>query len=230
MIENKETSLLARFRRNLITGLLVAAPVFITLSLAWLIIKFVDGIIRGILPNRYEPAFLLNIPGLGILIAGMLLVFIGSMTKGMMGRWLIAANDKALNRIPILRNIYAAVKQIFETVLSSKSDAFREVVLVEYPRKNVWAMGFITGVTKGEVQAAINDEIVNVFLPTTPNPTSGFLLFLPRSEIVVLKMSVEEGIKMVISGGIVTPPIPKKDSITHQGATPGEPAPQGNHQ
>ena len=107
--------------------------------------------------------------------------------------------------MPIVRSIYGATKQIVETVLANQSDAFRQVVLFEYPRRGAWAMGFVTGKTTGEVQNITADEVVNVFLPTTPNPTSGYLLFLPRNELVELSMTVEEGIKMIISGGIVTP-------------------------
>jgi uncharacterized membrane protein len=108
--------------------------------------------------------------------------------------------------MPVIRSVYGAIKQIFETILSNHSDAFREVVLFEYPRRGAWAMGFITGKTEGEIQDSTEDEVVNVFLPTTPNPTWGYLLFLPKRELVILSMTVEEGIKMVVSGGIVTPP------------------------
>tara|TARA_Y100000814_G_scaffold173857_1_gene127043 strand:- start:3279 stop:3728 length:450 start_codon:yes stop_codon:yes gene_type:complete len=108
--------------------------------------------------------------------------------------------------MPVVRSIYSAIKQIFETVLAQQSNAFREAVLVEYPRRGIWAIGFITGTTKGEVQNLTEEETVNIFLPTTPNPTSGFLLFVPKSDVVPLGMSVEEAVKMVISGGIVTPP------------------------
>jgi uncharacterized membrane protein len=114
-----------------------------------------------------------------------------------------------LARMPVVRSIYGATKQIFETVLAHKSTAFRQVCLVEYPRRGLWTLGFITGTTVGEVQDRTSDEVVNVFLPTTPNPTSGFLLFVPRRDIVLLEMSIEDGIKMVISGGIVTPPEPR---------------------
>jgi uncharacterized membrane protein len=108
--------------------------------------------------------------------------------------------------MPLVRSVYGAVKQILETVLAQTSTAFREVVLLEYPRRGIWAIGFITGYTEGEVQNLTEDECVNIFLPTTPNPTSGFLLFVPRKELIKLDMSIEEGIKMVVSGGIVTPP------------------------
>tara|TARA_Y100000815_G_scaffold245979_1_gene245214 strand:- start:326 stop:769 length:444 start_codon:yes stop_codon:yes gene_type:complete len=108
--------------------------------------------------------------------------------------------------MPVVRSVYSAIKQIFETILAQQSNAFREAVLIEYPRRGIWAIGFITGTTKGEVQNLTLEETVNIFLPTTPNPTSGFLLFVPREEVVPLDMSVEEAVKMVISGGIVTPP------------------------
>ncbi len=108
--------------------------------------------------------------------------------------------------MPVIRNVHSAIKQILETVLAQQSNAFREAVLIEYPRRGIWAVGFITGTTEGEVQNMTAEECINVFLPTTPNPTSGFLLFVPKKDIAPLSMSVEEAIKMVISGGIVTPP------------------------
>ena len=108
--------------------------------------------------------------------------------------------------MPIVRTVYSALKQIFETVLRSSSRSFREVALIEYPRRGIWAIGFITTKTTGEVRSEIKEEVVNVFLPTTPNPTSGFLLFVPRKDLIVLDMSVEEAIKMIVSAGIVTPP------------------------
>jgi len=115
-------------------------------------------------------------------------------------------SESILARMPVIRSIYGAVKQILETVLAQQSNAFREAVLVEYPRRGVWAIAFITGQTKGEVQNITEEECINIFVPTTPNPTSGFLLFVPKKELVPLSMTVEEALKMVISGGILTPP------------------------
>jgi uncharacterized membrane protein len=146
------------------------------------------------------------LPGLGVLILIITLTLIGALTAGLLGRWLLHTGERMLNRMPVIRSFYSAIKQIFETVLAQQSNAFREAVLVEYPRRGIWAIAFITGTTKGEVQNLTEQETVNIFLPTTPNPTSGFLLFIPRDEVVPLDMSVEEAIKMVISGGIVTPP------------------------
>jgi len=119
--------------------------------------------------------------------------------------------DRLANRVPLVRSLYGGSKQILETIMASQSDAFREVVLVEYPRRGIWAIGFVTGVTKGEVQALSKENLINVFVPTTPNPTSGFLLFFKRDDTLVLDMSVEEAVKMVVSGGIVTPEDPNKN-------------------
>ena len=113
--------------------------------------------------------------------------------------------EKILSKMPVLRNIYSGLKQLFETILTQKSNSFREVVLIEYPRSGIWAMGFLTGDTKGEVNRKTKNQMVNIFLPTTPNPTSGFLLFVPKKDVIRLTMTVEEGIKMIISAGIITP-------------------------
>ena len=146
---------------------------------------------------------------------------IGAIAAGFLGRCLIGLGERILNRMPVVRSIYGASKQILETVLSTQSDAFREVVLVEYPRKGLWVLGFVTGATKGEVKDMISEQTVNVFIPTTPNPTSGFLLFCPNKDITYLDMSVEDAVKLVVSGGIVTPPYkkdktPKKQTVRNK--------------
>jgi uncharacterized membrane protein len=134
------------------------------------------------------------------------LTLIGALTAGIMGRLVLRTGKRILARMPVIRTVYGAFKQILETVLAQQSQAFREAVLVEYPRRGIWAIAFITGRTEGEVQNITEEDVTNIFLPTTPNPTSGFLLFVPRKELVPLSMTVEEAIKMVISGGIITPP------------------------
>ena len=199
--------LLARLRAYFLAGVLVTAPVAITFYIVWLIVSFVDDRVSGLIPARYNPESYLpfGIPGLGLVIAIVALILIGAATAGYVGRIVVRLNDAILVRMPVVRSIYGATKQIFETVLAQKSTAFRQVCLVEYPRRGIWSLGFITGTTVGEVQDRTSDEVVNVFLPTTPNPTSGFLLFVPRRDLVLLEMSIEDGIKMVISGGIVTP-------------------------
>jgi len=207
--------LLARLRAYFLAGVLVTAPIAITFYIVWLIVSFVDDRVGGLIPARYNPETYLpfGIPGLGLVIAIAALILIGAVTAGYVGRIVVRLNDAMLARMPVVRSIYGATKQIFETVLAHKSTAFRQVCMVEYPRRGIWSLGFITGTTVGEVQDRTSDEVVNVFLPTTPNPTSGFLLFIPRRDIVLLEMSIEDGIKMVISGGIVTPPEPRAQRV-----------------
>ena len=197
-----------RIRGYFLAGILVTAPLGITGYLAWVIVKFIDESVTPLVPAPYNPETYLpfSVPGLGVLILIIILTLIGALTAGLLGRWLLHTGERMLNRMPVVRSIYSAIKQIFETVMGQQSNAFREAVLIEYPRRGIWAIAFITGVTEGEVQNLTEQETVNIFLPTTPNPTSGFLLFVPKDEVVPLDMTVEEAIKMVISGGIVTPP------------------------
>ena len=210
MKDNK--SILTKIRGYFLTGIIVTAPVGLTFYVSFLFIGFIDAKVRNIIPVQYHYDNLLpfEIPGLGLLFVFIMLTFIGFLTAGLIGRYIIKLGERIIARLPIIRSVYGALKQIFESVLKTSSKSFREVVLIEYPRKGIWAIGFITGDTKGEVQHNLKEEIVNVFLPTTPNPTSGFLLFVPRKDLKVLNMNVEEGIKMVISGGIVTPKFKQK--------------------
>lgn len=210
MKDNK--SIFTKIRGYFLTGIIVTAPVGLTFYVSFLFIGFIDAKVRNIIPVQYHYDNILpfEIPGLGLLFVFIMLTFIGFLTAGLIGRYIIKLGERIIARLPIIRSVYGALKQIFETVLKTSSKSFREVVLIEYPRKGIWAIGFITGDTKGEVQTSLKEDIVNVFLPTTPNPTSGFLLFLPRKDLKILNMNVEEGIKMVISGGIVTPTFKKK--------------------
>jgi uncharacterized membrane protein len=197
-----------RMRAYLLTGVLVTAPAAITIYLAWIFVGFVDSQVTPLIPATYNPETYLPfaLPGLGLIVLVLALMLIGALTAGFFGRLWIKLSEQLLNRMPVIRSIYNAVKQILETVLAQQSNAFREAVLVEYPRRGIWAIAFITGRTEGEVQNVTEEECTNIFLPTTPNPTSGFLLFVPKKDLISLSMSVEEAIKMVISGGIVTPP------------------------
>jgi len=197
-----------RIRAYFLAGVLVTAPISLTLYLAWLFISFIDTQVSAILPPNLNPETYLpfSIPGIGLLLVFVALTLIGGFTAGYIGRLLIRFSEVILARMPVIRSVYGAIKQIFETVLANQSSAFRDVVLIEYPRRGVWSLAFVTGKTEGEVQNLTEDETVNIFLPTTPNPTSGFLLFVPRRDLIVLDMTVEEGIKMVVSAGIVTPP------------------------
>lgn len=204
----KGLTLMGRLRAYFLTGILVTAPISITILLAWLFIDFVDEKVTPLIPDRYNPETYLpfSLPGLGLLIVMIALTIVGMLTAGFVGKLLVRISEGVLARMPVISSVYSAVKQIFETVLAQKSQAFREAVMIEYPRRGIWAIGFITGTTEGEVQNLTEESCVNIFLPTTPNPTSGFLLFVPKEDLIPLNMSVEQAVKMVISGGIVTPP------------------------
>ena len=206
---------LARLRAYFFAGILVIAPISITLYIAYILVHFVDSTVSKVLPAKYNPETYLpfSVPGLGMVVAFIIITFMGAFAAGYIGKFFVSVGERIVNKMPVIRSIYGALKQIFETVFKGHSNAFREVVLFENPRKGTWAMGFITGVTKGEVQNITEDEMMNVFLPTTPNPTSGYLLFLPREDLIHLNMSIEEGIKMIVSGGIVTPEDIKKHKL-----------------
>lgn len=201
-------SLLGRLRNYLLAGIIVTAPVLITFFVIWQIVDFFDDTVSQLIPARYNPETYLpfSLPGLGFLLMLGLVTLIGWFTAGFVGRTIMRAGERILQRVPVVRSIYGTLKQIFETVLAQSSRSFREVVLIEYPRRGLWAIAFVTGPTRGEIQERSAEQLVNVFLPTTPNPTSGFLLFVPARDLVHLDMTIEEGMKLVISGGIVTPP------------------------
>ncbi len=199
----------SRLRYYFFAGVLVTAPLGLTFWLVWRFVTFVDAQVRPYIPARWNPESYLpfGLPGLGLVVLFLVLVFIGFIGGGLFGRFVTRTSERIVARLPVVRSIHSWIKQVTETVLSRKAAAFREVVLVEYPCRGAWAVGFVTGQTKGEVQDLTTETVVNVFVPATPNPTTGFLLFIPVCDLHTLNMSVEEGIKLVISGGIVTPEV-----------------------
>ena len=201
--------LVARLRTYLLTGLVIAAPIGITVYITWWFVNLFDSWIKPLVPARYLPDTYLpvSVPGFGLVVALIGLTLLGALTANLFGRTIVAAGEHLLDRMPIVRNVYKALKQIFETVLSQTNTSFRQVGLIEYPRKGLYALVFISTETSGEVDkmAAPGESMLSVFLPTTPNPTSGFLLFVPRKDVTILKMTVEEGAKLVISAGLVGP-------------------------
>ena len=215
----RRRGVLSRIRNYFLTGLIVTAPIGITIALALWVINWIDGKIVPLIPQGFNPQFLfqdyvgIHIPGIGLVVVLVGLTLIGFVAAGLVGRVMVRTGETLLNRMPVIRSVYGALKQIFETVLRSSSRSFREVALIEYPRRGIWAIGFITTKTTGEVQNDIMEDVVNVFLPTTPNPTSGFLLFVPRKDLIVLDMNVEEAIKMIVSAGIITPPDRRREEV-----------------
>ena len=197
---NLISKIFRRISNNFFKGILISAPIIITLYIAWGLIKFFDKKASPLLGT-----FPFEIPGFGLITVFIFFAIIGFITTGLFGRIFSSFIEKVLSKMPVLRNIYSGLKQLFEAILAKKSNSFREVILLEYPRVGIWAMGFLTGDTQGEVNRKTKNQMVNIFLPTTPNPTSGFLLFVPKKDILRLTMTVEEGIKMIISAGMLTP-------------------------
>lgn len=203
-----KTSFGTRLRRYLLTGIVVTAPITITIYLTYVFLTFIDSHVAKIIPKEWYEGFYgeTAIPGLGLIVAILFFIIIGWFATNILGRLIIRVYEYILDRMPVIRTVYGAIKQIFETIMASQSSAFREAVMLEYPRKGVWSIGFVTGRTEGEVQSATKEETINVFVPTTPNPTSGYLLFVPKKELVFLDMTVEEAVKLVVSAGIIVPP------------------------
>ncbi len=197
--KRKRISILARLRNYFITGIVVLVPIGITLYLTKFFISISSKLIpQGINPNSYLP---FAIPGLEIVLSVIFITLIGGLSLSFIGKKFLQIFNDILKKIPILRTIYSAIGQMTETLAPKSGSSKKSVVLVEYPRKGSWAVGFATKENKGEISKKTNTELVNVFVPTTPNPTSGFLLMFPKSEIVYLDMSFEEASKFIVSAG-----------------------------
>jgi uncharacterized membrane protein len=201
-----------RFRTYFIAGILVTGPIALTFYLAWWFVGLVDATVSALLPDRYNPGTYLpfHVPGIGLVVAVLGLTLIGAATAGYLGRVLVRVSERILARMPVVRGLYSATKQIFQTVLSKQSTTFREVVLVEWPRREMWTVAFVTVPPEGELKDLNPPDTIGVYVPTTPNPTSGYLVYVPRKDVRPLAMTIEEGIKLVVSGGIVAPPDRRK--------------------
>ena len=195
--------LVRRLRNYFIAGIVVLIPIGITLYLTLFIIKVSSKILPSeINPNNYLP---FSIPGLEIIISLFLITLIGWLSLSFLGSKLVKLVNRIFERIPFLRTIYFAIVQMTETFVSSTKNNKKSVVLIEYPRKGSWAVGFATQINKGEIEAKINKDLINVFVPTTPNPTSGFLLMFPKNEVLFLDMTFEEASKFIVSAGTSNP-------------------------
>ena len=195
--------LLYRLRNYFLTGIVVCAPIVLTIYVTLLFLDLIDSRVRSLIPGVLPET---QVPGLGLLIAVTFFILIGWFATNFLGKLLINMSEAIVNRTPIIRTIYGGIKQVFEMVMGKQAQAFREAVLVQFPLEGTWALGFVTGTTQGEVQNKTDATVINVFVPTTPNPTSGFLIFVPNEKVVRLKMPVDDALKMVVSGGILTPP------------------------
>jgi len=193
-------------KRWFFTGLILLVPILVTIYLFLAIVRSMDGLIH-LIPTAWQPDVLIgfHIPGLGIVLTLLVILLTGMLGASFIGRWLVRMGESIVERIPLVRSVYGALKSVLETVLRDNQDSFRRVVLVEYPRHGSYALGFISGSGHGEVQDKTEEKVVTVFVPTAPNPTSGFLLYIPENETTPLDMSVEDGMKCVISAGVITP-------------------------
>ncbi len=213
--------IITRLRGNFLAGLIIVAPIALTFYLIWTVVGWIDSWVWPFVPDAYQPEQLINqyfraegdpwinvnVRGIGVVIFFIFTMLVGWIGKGLMGRSFLRMGESIVERMPVVRSVYNGVKQIAETVFSQRDTSFDKACLIEYPRKGIWAIAFISTPAKGEVHTKTTDgdEVTTVFLPTTPNPTSGFLLFLPRKDIQELDMTVEDAAKLVISAGLVYP-------------------------
>jgi uncharacterized membrane protein len=244
-LEPRRPGILARLRASFLTGLVVIAPVGLTIWLIWSVIGWVDGFVLPLVPNAWQPEALINramgnpalingepnpdwirvnIRGVGVVVFFVFTIVVGWMAKGIIGRSLIRFAESLVERTPVVRSIYSGIKQISETVFAQSDRSFEKACLIQYPRKGIWAIGFISTTAKGEVarRAETDGALMSVFVPTTPNPTSGFLLFFPKEDVVELDMSIEEAAKLVISAGLVYPNAgaPEPETVEGRSRTP----------
>jgi len=222
--EPRRPGMIAGLRASFLTGLVVVAPVGLTIWLIWTVVGWVDGFVLPLVPAAWQPEAIVNawvgnddprsedwigvnIRGVGVVVFLIFTVMIGWMAKGIIGRSMIRFAESLVERTPVVRSIYSGIKQISETVFAQSDRNFERACLVQYPRKGIWAVGFISTTAKGEVleKADTHGQLLSVFVPTTPNPTSGFLLFFPKEDVVELDMSIEDAAKLVISAGLVYP-------------------------
>lgn len=234
----KKIGLMARLRNYFLTGLIVVGPLFITIYAVWTFVTWVDALVKPYLPDlpaflkeynpqNYIPFVIPEIPGIGLIFAVLVLILAGAFMANLFGQTILSYGEMMLGRMPIVRNVYQALKQIFETVLSQSNNSFQKIGLIEYPRRGIYSIVFISKETEGEISNrykeeyhTADDNLISVFLPTTPNPTSGYLLFVPCKDVKILDMSVEEGAKMVISAGLIEPGVDnEKNESAREGIT-----------
>lgn len=209
----KGPGLIARLRNNFLTGLIVIAPIGLTAWLIWSVIGWFDGWVLPFVPRAYRPDIWLleqfdidvDIRGIGVGFFLLFTLLVGWVAKGFIGRSILRWAENLVQKTPVIRSVYGGLKQIAETILTQDQQSFEKACLVEYPRRGIWAIAFISTSAKGEIAARADRPMLSVFLPTTPNPTSGFLLFVPEEDVVILDMTVEDAAKLVISAGLVYP-------------------------
>ena len=203
----KKVGLFAWLRARFFAGMVIAAPLAATFFILQFLINFIDNRVKPLLPPLLKPETYTNyaIPGFGVLVLVIALTVLGAVTANLVGRSLLRLTDRLLSQIPIVRNVYAAIKQLTEVLANNQQASFDRCVMVEYPKTGSWCIGFVSSYAKGEIGSKLGTQKIGVFVPTTPNPTSGFLIYVEETETVALDMSVEEGAKMILTAGLVVP-------------------------
>lgn len=205
----RRAGLIAGLRNSFLTGLVVIAPVGLTIWLVWTVVGWIDSVVLPLVPYTFQPEKYIgiNLRGVGVIIFLIFTIIVGWIGKGLIGRSLIRYAEGLVDRMPVVRSVYSGIKQISETVFAQTERSFERACMVEYPRKGIWAVGFVSTQARGEVadKAQTSGKLLSVFIPTTPNPTSGFLLFFPEEDVMELDMSIEDAAKLVISAGLVYP-------------------------
>ncbi len=195
----------ASLRRYFFTGILITAPVGFTLYFAWIFIKWMDSLVTPLLPDIINPNKILpfELPGVGLILTVAALIFIGWIMAGFLGGWFTGFTEAILTRVPVVKTMYTIIKQVLHTTLTDNSKAFKEAVLVEFPRRDSWVLAFVTSRGRQAVNIAVGREMVAVFVPTTPNLTSGYLIFVPENDIRPVILPPDEALKLIISGGLI---------------------------
>ncbi|MEQ9507385.1 MAG: DUF502 domain-containing protein [Hyphomonas sp.] len=197
-------------RERFVAGMLIALPIVATFIILEFLINLIDSRVVPILPPALRPETYLDyaVPGFGLIILILFLTLLGAVATNFLGHYFVALTDRVLTRVPVVRSVYSVFKQIRDVFQNNTAGQYKEVVMVQYPKEGSWAIGFVAGAAKGEISHRLEADFIGVFVPTTPNPTSGFLLYVRASEVVKLDMTVEEGAKVIFSGGLVVPDYP----------------------
>ena len=208
-LEPTSSHFLARLRGYFLTGLIIVGPVAITIYVVWWFINLVDGWVKPLIPEQYLPDNFLPfpVPGVGLIVGIFALMFVGALAANLFGRTIVSYGEMMLDRMPVVRGVYRLLKQIFTTVFSKAGTGFKRVGLIEFPRRGLYAIVFVSGDPPAEVKGKLgNGELMTVFMPNAPNPTTGFVLFMPAKDVIVLDMKIDDAAKLVISAGLVAPP------------------------
>jgi uncharacterized membrane protein len=214
----------ARLRGYFLTGLIIVGPVAITIYVVWWFINLVDAWVKPLIPKTYLPETYLpfNVPGVGLIVGIIGLMVIGALTANLFGRTIVSYGEMMLDRMPVVRGVYRLLKQIFTTIFSKSGSSFKRVGIIEFPRKGLYALVFVSGDPPTEVKEKLGngEELMTVFMPNAPNPTTGFVIFMPAKDVMVLDMAIEDGAKMVVSAGLVAPQQDTLKQLAEQARAP----------